>query len=138
AKVPVPRDGVVHRIIDLATSIGQSATLLKERFPSALVVGIDLAAPMLRYAHKRDVDLGLDVEFRQESADELTEHDGSVDIVHVNILFHEVPRVVAEKVVAEAHRVLRDGGLFVITDFANRQTGVPLGLADYHRDIDSV
>src|SRR5207244_8188425 len=58
ASVPVPADNKVRRILDLGTSIGQYATALKDRFPDAEVWGLEVGAPMVRYAHMRAADLG--------------------------------------------------------------------------------
>ncbi|TAM87955.1 MAG: class I SAM-dependent methyltransferase [Jatrophihabitans sp.] len=136
--VPLPADGVVTRVLDLACSIGQSTTAFKQRFPDARVTGIDIAAPMVRYAHRRAIKLGVDVEFRQESAAALSFPDAAFDLVYCNILFHEVPRDVAERVVTEAHRVLRPGGVFVVVDFANRPAHGPMDWGDYHRNVDCI
>lgn len=135
-RLPLP-EGPIGAVLDLACSIGQSTTALKKRLPEARVVGIDIAAPMVRYAHLRASNLGIDVEFRQESAAELSFADGTFDVVYCNILFHEVPREVAEQVVAEAHRVLRDGGMFIVQDFANRSPDGPMTMQDYTRNIDT-
>lgn len=135
-KIPLP-DGPVEEVLDLACSVGQSTTALKKRLPEARVVGVDLAAPMVRYAHLRASTIGIDVDFRQESAADLSFADDTFDLVYCNILFHEVPREVAEKVVAEAHRVVRPGGLFVVQDFGNRPADGPMTMADYTRNIDT-
>jgi SAM-dependent methyltransferase len=129
-RLPVPVDGQVRRILDLGCSSGQSTTALKERFPQAEVWGIDVGAPMVRYAHKRAVELGLDVHFAQRLAEATGFPDGYFDVVHAYILFHEVPVTVAEQIVREAARITRPGGVFVVYDFPTRHaawnTG-PLG-----------
>lgn len=117
AQVPVPADGVVHRVLDLACSAGQCTTALAQRFGDAEVTGIDVAAPMLRYAHWRAVRLGVGVTFSQQAAEQLRFPDGSLDLVFASILFHEIPEEAADRVVQEAHRVLRPGGIFAVNDF---------------------
>lgn len=135
---PIPADGKVSRILDIGCSIGQSATAWKERFPEAEVWGIDAGAPMVRYAHKRAVDMGLDVHFAQRMAEDNKFADNSFDIVFAFILFHEIPGYIAQRVVSEAHRVLRPGGLFIILDFANKMPGAPVNsTGDYFRDFDT-
>lgn len=119
AMLPLPADGQVRRVLDLACSIGQGTTALKERFPRAEVWGIDAGAPMVRYAHKRAVEMGVDVHFAQRMAESTGFPDGSFDIVHAFILFHEVPTPVADQVIREAYRLLRPGGIFTIIDFMN-------------------
>lgn len=104
------------RIIDLACGIGQSTWPLKEAWPAADVVGIDLSAPLLKYAHRVATDLGLDITFSQQAA-ERTNYDGeSFELVFAYILFHELPAPAAKAVAAEAFRLLKRGGWFCIAD----------------------
>lgn len=137
--MPLPADGQVRKIIDVGGSVGQTATALKERFPQATVYGSDISAAMVRYAHKRAIDLGLEVHFQQRAAEDLYGHaDNSADIVTAFILFHEIPRHIAERVVKEAHRVLRPGGLFVVMDFKNAPKGdFSNPQSVYFRDFDT-
>jgi ubiquinone/menaquinone biosynthesis C-methylase UbiE len=117
-RVARPADGRVETIVELGCGIGQLALALKEQFPEADVYGIDVAAPMLRYAHKRGVDLNLDVRFLQALAEDTGLGAGSADIVAAYILFHEAPTAAAKEICAEAFRILRPGGVFDVTDFA--------------------
>ena len=134
---PVPADGKITRILDQACSAGQSTTALKERFPQAEVWGIDIAAPMVRYAHKRAVDMGLEVHFAQRAAEDTKFPDNWFDLVYSRIFFHEIPLTVAEQVIRETYRILRPGGLYVIVDFANRPPGLSSPVDDYFRDFDT-
>jgi ubiquinone/menaquinone biosynthesis C-methylase UbiE len=134
---PVPADGVVRRVMDQACSAGQSTTALKERFPQAEVWGIDIAAPMVRYAHKRAVDMGIEVHFAQRAAEDTKFPENFFDIVYSRILFHELPPEIAEQVVRESYRILRPGGLFIVIDFANRPPGITSPADDYFRDFDT-
>jgi ubiquinone/menaquinone biosynthesis C-methylase UbiE len=113
-----PADGRVETVVDLGCGIGQLTIALKEQFPGAAVLGVDVAAPMLRYAHKRAVELNLDVRFIQRLAQRTGLDSGSVDLLTAYILFHEVPTVMAREICAEAFRILRPGGVFDVTDFA--------------------
>lgn len=117
AACPVPQDGEVRKILDLGTGIGQLAVAMKERFPAAEVTGLDVAAPMLRYAHMRAIDLDSDVVFTQRLAEDTRYPDNHFDIVISYILFHEVPADTSRAIIAEAHRILRPGGIFYPMDF---------------------
>ncbi len=117
-RVARPEDGMVARVVDLGCGIGQLSIALKEQFPDAEVTGIDVAGPMLRYAHKRAVELSLDVRFLQRLAEDTKLETGSVDLATAFILFHEVPTAVAREICAEVFRILRPGGVFDVTDFA--------------------
>lgn len=136
AQIPLPQNGIVRRALDLGCSAGQSATALKERFPDAEVWGIDISAPMVRYSHKRAVDLGLDVNFAQQAAEKLNFPANHFDIVFAFILFHELPVDIGRKVVKEACRVLRPGGVFTVVDFANRPEQAA-SVPDYVRHFDT-
>lgn len=112
-----PIEGSPERIVDFGCGIGQSTTAFKERFPEAEVHGVDIGAPMVRYAHARARELGIEVHFSQQNAAHTDFADGSVDAVLAMILFHELPPEVAAGVVAEAARILKPGGTFTIIDF---------------------
>lgn len=114
---PIPADGQVTRVLDLACSVGFCTQPWKKRFPEAEVWGIDIAAPMLTWAHKTAADAGLDINYAQMAAEDLQFPDNHFDVVYVNILFHELPVDVTAKVLQEAHRVLRPGGVFSTCDF---------------------
>jgi SAM-dependent methyltransferase len=140
-KLPLPADGIVRRIVDIGCSSGQSATALKRRFPDAEVWGLDVGIPMVRYAHKRAVDMGLEVHFAQRLAEDTGFADNSVDLAHAFILFHELPASAAEAVVREMARILRPGGLFCVIDFGTADTergdgGRSGPLGEVYADID--
>jgi ubiquinone/menaquinone biosynthesis C-methylase UbiE len=115
-QLPEP-DGGVSRILDLGCSIGQSTTCLKERFPNAEIWGIDLSAPMVRYAHRRAVHFDSDVHFAQMLVEDLKFPDNHFDVVYAYILFHELPAEISRQAIKEAYRVLRPGGIFNVFDF---------------------
>jgi SAM-dependent methyltransferase len=119
--MPVPStpqpDGRPLRILDVGCTIGQMTVGLKERFPDAEVWGIDAGGPMLRYAHMRAVDLGVDVNFAQRLAEDTQFEDGYFDIVTSYILHHEMPAEISKQTVNESFRILRPGGVFFPIDF---------------------
>ncbi|MFN8535482.1 MAG: class I SAM-dependent methyltransferase [Dehalococcoidia bacterium] len=129
--IPLPSDGVVRRVLDIACSVGQASTSLKNRFPGAEVWGIDAGTPMVRYAHKRAVDLGLDVHFRQALAERTGFPDGAFDLAHSFLLFHEVPLPIGDEIAREICRVLRPGGVFAIHDLPTRTPNSQAPLRDY-------
>lgn len=120
-----PADGKVARVLDLACSIGQCTTNLKERFPEAEVTGLDVALPLLRYAHKFAVDNNIDVNYVQALGEDTGYEDNHFDMVFAYLLFHEVPVKVMKKVIVEMFRILRPGGTFSIFEFPNQSQGLP-------------
>jgi len=118
AQLSKPADGKLECIVDIGCGIGQYTLALKEACPQARVMGLDVGAPMLRYAHARAVHLGVDVDFAQRLAEDTGLEAGSVDVVCAHILFHEVSTPAAKDIIDEAYRILRPGGVFEVTDFS--------------------
>ncbi len=118
----MPEDGRVGRILDLGVSAGATTIALKERHPDAEVWGIDISAPMVRYAHLRALEAGAELHLRQMAAEDLDFPDGHFDAVLAMLLFHELPLPVAHEVIAEVYRVLRPGGTFTVLDFPGDRT----------------
>lgn len=116
-RLPTPKDGKVMRILDMGCGTGQLTVALKERFPDAEVWGIDAGGPMVRYAHMRANDLGVDVNFAQRLVEDTKFEDGYFDIVVSYIINHELPQDISRKMIAEAHRLTRKGGYFYPIDF---------------------
>jgi len=116
-KTSLPLDGKVERVMDIGCSIGQFTCALKNRFPDAEVWGTDIGAPMVRYAHHRAAKQGIDVHFAQQACESLDFPDNHFDLVTAHLLFNEIPVPVIRQTIAEAFRVLRPGGTFVIWDF---------------------
>lgn len=114
--IPTPRDGKIKRILHMGCSAGQLTLRLKEKYPDAEIWGIDVGGPMVRYAHMRAVDLGIDVHFAQRLAEDTKFPDGHFDLVTSFLLFHEVSAEAAAQIIAEGHRVLRPGGVFFARD----------------------
>jgi SAM-dependent methyltransferase len=111
-----PADGVVKRMIDLGCGTGQSTTPLKMRFPNTEVWGLDVGAPLVRYAHYRARKMGLDVNFRHGLAEDTKFPDNHFDMVSSTIVFHEVDANAAKKIVKEIYRITRPGGTYSHSD----------------------
>jgi len=117
ARLPLPEDGKVKRILDMGCGVGQFTAALKERFPDAEVWGIDIGGPMVRYAHMRAARLGVGANFAQKLAEDTGFPDGHFDIVTSYIMHHELPADMTRKVIDEARRVTRTGGVYYPVDF---------------------
>lgn len=82
--------------------------------PSARVTGQEIAPVVLRDAQTHFAKLGLDADWVEGSADDLSAlPDDSYDVVTASYMFHYVPDFDAG--CAEVKRVLRAGGRFVIS-----------------------
>lgn len=106
-------DFAPRRILDIGCSAGNQLTPYLDVFPRAIGYGVDVAAPLLRFGHARARALGYDIHYSQQDARELDFEDGFFDLVVSSFFLHEQSQATNRKVLAEAHRVLRPGGLMV-------------------------
>jgi ubiquinone/menaquinone biosynthesis C-methylase UbiE len=127
AATPTPADGKVNRVLDMGTGIGQLALALKERFPDAEVHGVDIGAPMLRYAHMRAVNFNTELHFKHALAEDTGYPDNHFDLVVSYLLHHEVTADASRKIIQEAKRILRPGGVFYPLDFNFKRGHTPIG-----------
>ena len=83
--------------LDLGTGTGDGALAIARKFPSAEVLGVDLADGMVAAARRKvDGEAGAHVRFEQADASKLPYGDGSFDLVaHANMIpfFDELARV---------------------------------------------
>jgi ubiquinone/menaquinone biosynthesis C-methylase UbiE len=102
-------------VLDLGCGPGESAFGMVERIPGLRVTGLDLSAPMIRFAQlRRKID---GVEFVQGDAMQLPFPDGSFDAVTGHSFLYLVPDAV--KVLSEVRRVLKPGKRCVFLEPAN-------------------
>jgi 2-polyprenyl-3-methyl-5-hydroxy-6-metoxy-1,4-benzoquinol methylase len=111
-----------QRILDMGCGAGMSTLPFADAYPDAEIFAIDLAAPMLRYAHGRAESLGKKIHFVQSSAAETKFEDASFDLVVSTIILHEMPQKVSRQVIADCHRLLKPGGVMVHNDMVGWPT----------------
>lgn len=126
ALVSVLPERPYRRILYLGCGPGYKAYPLVDAFPQAEVHGIDLSAPMLKFAHARAADHGRRMHFHQMNAESLSFPDGHFDLVFCMLLLHEVPQSAIDAIVAEAHRVLAPGGIFANLELPSYEALDPL------------
>jgi ubiquinone/menaquinone biosynthesis C-methylase UbiE len=105
------------RLLDVGCGTGRMLAQIAAAHPALRLYGLDLSPYYLQVA--RDVlDQVPDVSLVVENAEQLPFRDGFFRIATSVYLFHELPRAVRRRVLAEAHRVLEPGGLLVVEDSA--------------------
>lgn len=102
-----------RRILDMGCAIGNCTVPWADAFPEAEVHGIDVGAPVLRYAHARASALGVPVHFSQQNAEATDFADGSFDLVISHIMLHETSAKALPRILAESRRLLAPGGLML-------------------------
>ena len=101
------------RILDMGCAVGHSTVPYAQTWPGAEVHGVDVAAPMLRYAHARAEALGAKIHYSQQNAEKMDFEDASFDLIVSHILLHETSEKALRRVIDECHRLLKPGGLMV-------------------------
>jgi SAM-dependent methyltransferase len=98
------------RVLDVACGPGLVAEAARER--GATIVALDFTPEMIAIARSRCPD----IEFRRGDALALPFADGAFDVVVMNFGLLHLPR--AERALSEAARVLRPGGAYAFTVWA--------------------
>ena len=110
-----------RRIIDLGCGTGSTTLMLKQAFPEAEAIGLDLSPYMLVVAEMKAQKAGLDIEWLHGNAESVGFPDASCDLVVASLLFHETPPAVSRAILRESFRLLRVGGQVAILD-GNQKT----------------
>ena len=113
--------GKPRRILDLGCGTGSTTLMLKQAFPQAQVMGLDLSPYMLVMAEHKAKAAGLTIQWRHGNAEETGLPDASFDLVTASLLFHETPSAVAKAILRESFRLLIPGGEVLILD-GNQKT----------------
>ncbi|QTH20161.1 class I SAM-dependent methyltransferase [Rhizorhabdus wittichii] len=102
-----------RRILDMGCTVGHSTLPYADIWPDAEIYGIDVGAPVLRYAHARAESLGKAVHFSQQNAEHTNFPDGHFDLIVSHILVHETSHVAMRNIMKEANRLLSPGGVVI-------------------------
>jgi ubiquinone/menaquinone biosynthesis C-methylase UbiE len=105
-----------RRILDLGCGTGSTTLLLKQAFPQAEVIGLDLSPYMLVMADHKARNTKLDIQFQHGKAEQTGFPDASFDLVTASLLFHETPPAVSREILRECFRLLKVGGEVAILD----------------------
>jgi ubiquinone/menaquinone biosynthesis C-methylase UbiE len=110
----------VKDILDIGCSVGIS-TLTLHRFytqqqsQSVNTLGVDLSPYMLAIAQESDANHEIS-QWIHANAEELDFSDQSFDVVSLQFVIHELPRVATTRIFQEIFRLLRPGGVVAIVD----------------------
>jgi len=123
--------GKPRRILDLGCGTGSTTLMLKQAFPQAEVIGLDLSPYMLVMADYKAKQAGLNIQWLHGKAEETNFANGYFDLVTASLLFHETPPTISKAILRECFRILTPGGEVVILD-GNQKT---LRQADWLTDV---
>ena len=105
-------------VLDLGCGTGTLVVLLKRKYATAQIFGIDPDPKALRRAQKKVRRAGVAVQLDEGFADELPYDEGTFDRVLSSFMLHHLEDPDREKMLREVLRVLRPGGSFHLLDFA--------------------
>jgi len=105
------------RILDVACGTGRTLRMIRGALSEVSLYGADLSPAYLRKANQLlSQNPGELPQLLQANAEELPYLDGYFHAVTCVYLFHELPAAVRQRVIEEAYRVVRPGGVFAICD----------------------
>ena len=100
-----------QRILDLGCTTGSNLLPYLDVFPEAEGYGVDIGAPLLRYAHAKAEAAGKKVHYSQQNAEKLDFPDGHFDLIVSSFFLHELSVASTRKIFKEIYRLLAPGGL---------------------------
>jgi ubiquinone/menaquinone biosynthesis C-methylase UbiE len=107
-----------QHILDIGCGTGTLVMLLKRKYPSVQVVGLDPDPKALRRAKNKLRRAGVSAQLDQGFADQLSYEDDSFDRVFSSFMFHHLEERDREMMLGEVVRVLKPEGSFHLLDFA--------------------
>ena len=106
-----------QRVLDLGCGTATSLLLLKERCPSADVVGVDGDPKVLALARAKAEKQGVAIRFDEALATRLPYGDASFDRVLSSLMLHHLTHDEKLQALREVRRVLAPGASFHLADF---------------------
>ena len=127
-----------QRILDIGCTVGHNVVPIALAYPEAQVIAIDTAAPVLRYGHARAQSLGArNIHFMQMNGEDLSAFpDHHFDWVQTTMFLHELSARSMPRLLAEAYRVLKPGGLILHVEQPQYGPDMPL-YEQFIRDWDA-
>lgn len=106
-----------HCVLDVGCGTGSLAVMIKQRYPTVTVIGLDPDRKALARAERKARRTSALVRFEVGFADALDYAGGTFDRVFSSLMFHHLEPAVKERTLLEIRRVLRPGGRLQLLDF---------------------
>ena len=136
-KVVFESIGNTEKVLDLCTGTATNALEIAKSKPLSKVIGIDLSKDMLKIAQgKVERSKVPNIKLYHMDATNMRFLDKFFDKILLSLVLHEVEENLAEKILAEAKRVLKDNGEIIVTEweksrkFSRRALFLPIDILE--------
>ena len=136
-KVVFESIGNTEKVLDLCTGTATNALEIAKSKPLSKVIGIDLSKDMLKIAQgKVERSKVPNIKLYHMDATNMRFLDKFFDKILLSLVLHEVEENLAEKILAEAKRVLKDDGEIIVTEweksrkFSRRALFLPIDILE--------
>jgi ubiquinone/menaquinone biosynthesis C-methylase UbiE len=121
-------------MLDVGCGTGTLAVAAAQKLGAASTIcGIDAAPEMVAAARRKARGAGVEIDFREASAQALPFADATFDLVTSTLMLHHLPKAGREAGALEMARVLKAGGRVLAVDFASSSQAQGGLFAHLHR-----
>lgn len=106
------------KVLDLCTGTATNAIRIAQALPESKIVGIDISKEMLRVAKSKIQKKHIqNIKLYSMDATNTKFKDKCFDKVLISLVLHELEEPLAENILKEARRVLKDDGSIIVTEW---------------------
>jgi ubiquinone/menaquinone biosynthesis C-methylase UbiE len=105
------------RLLELGAGSGRLAIEIKRAKPEVTINAVDFDGSMVARSRRNAAKAGVEIEFHEGDMTRLPDL-GTFDRVYSTMVFHHLSLEAKQEALADARRVLRPGGSFVVVDFS--------------------
>lgn len=115
------------RVLELGAGSGRLAIEIKRRHPDVTIDAVDADVSMVTRAKRNAARAGVNIAFHEADMTRLPDL-GTFDRIYSTMVFHHLLPAAKTRALADAKRVLRPDGCFVVADFGRPRDALQLAL----------
>jgi ubiquinone/menaquinone biosynthesis C-methylase UbiE len=112
------------QVLDFGCGTGVFSRIIKIKEPDAFVFGIDPDSKALEIAKKKTLQQNLKIDYLIGGAQKIPFSDNKFDLVTSTLVFHHLPTELKKEALKEIKRVLKPGGVFILTDLGKPKSKI--------------